>query len=548
MASLEKRLQNPDYKTWVKAGVCLGFVKTGLEQFADEKSRLFHKGILNQLQSTGNPSSQNVCSQAKVLKGKTTCCYNCQCYVDEIDRQNNYCFKFQPGNWSNSDTQLWPKDPWEMAKVFMNPGQKAAQRSPFDTDLSGILNFIDHCSIAKGDIVNTFNISKVRDGRNSVMHSASMTLAHSDFIKFTDAMIDLLEDPGALGKMADAQQAVKNIQAVRLADFHISKEAEFKVLTQKSEALQLKLKLLQKEVLKIRTETAIIGLETKKNTKDLKELEQTNDENVSQLKHQIEAMQVHEDEVCASLVSLKKKIEEDKDLREEMQIQVEDIENSLIEIKPKLKETIQDISLIRDRLDALENQSKFQKEQGTILMSRQATLEDRESVIEEQVHELQTASSMLGSISWKEYSQEVEKLQEYLVEEYKRIGFEISLSPIYEGLNNDVMRVSIDELYTDLTIVKLEKKEEVALRSYKEIFCTKGKKNRTIFVKGEAGVRKSTWCMQLLYIWSKLHDKNYHYDYTRDISNSSNSVTTDIEEALSLFDLLIFVPLRIYRR
>ena len=161
MTSLEERLQDPDYKAWVKAGVCLGFVKAGLEQFAVDRSTVFHQGVLNQLQNKGNPSIQNVCSQATVRRGRVSCCYNCQCFVDEIDSQNNYSFKFQQGNWDNSDIQLWPKDPWEMAKVFMNPGQKATQKSPADTDLSGILNFIDHCCIAKRDIVNAFNISKV---------------------------------------------------------------------------------------------------------------------------------------------------------------------------------------------------------------------------------------------------------------------------------------------------------------------------------------------------------------------------------------------------
>ena len=56
--------------------------------------------------------------------------------------------------------------------------------------------------------------SQVRDSRNKVMHSSSMKLSHSDFINFVDAMIDLLEDPGPLGKMPGAQEAVRNIQEV----------------------------------------------------------------------------------------------------------------------------------------------------------------------------------------------------------------------------------------------------------------------------------------------------------------------------------------------
>ena len=132
------------------------------------------------------------------------------------------------------------------------------------------------------------------------------------------------------------------------------------------------------------------------------------------------------------------------------------------------------------------------------------------------------------------------------------MGFEISLSPIYEGLNEDVMKVDIDSLYTDLVIVKDEKKEEVPLRSYKEIFHKNEKRNRTIIIKGEAGVGKSTWCMQLVYIWSKLHDKNCEGTRGTERGNHSTanardkrgSVKQDIEEALYTFKLLIYVPLR----
>ena len=189
MATLKQRLHDPGYKAWIKAGLCLGFVKTGLEDFADQSSKIFHQGVLNQLRNSGNTSYNSVCNQATIRRGKVSCCNNCQCFVEEIDIQNQKCFKFQQGNWDNSDIQLWPKEPWEMAKVFMNPGQKATQRSPVDTDLSGILNFIDHCVVAKRGIVNTYNISKVwkvgkkariRNRYNRIPHPAPNTKRKRD--------------------------------------------------------------------------------------------------------------------------------------------------------------------------------------------------------------------------------------------------------------------------------------------------------------------------------------------------------------------------------
>ena len=48
------------------------------------------------------------------------------------------------------------------------------------------------------------------------MHSASMTLSQTDFTKFTSAIIDLLEDPGTLGKSNSAQETLKEIRNVSI--------------------------------------------------------------------------------------------------------------------------------------------------------------------------------------------------------------------------------------------------------------------------------------------------------------------------------------------
>ena len=137
-------------------------------------------------------------------------------------------------------------------------------------------------------------------------------------------------------------------------------------------------------------------------------------------------------------------------------------------------------------------------------------------------------------------------LQEALIEEYKRIGFEVPLSPIYDGLNDDLLKVNIDELYTDLVIEVRDKKERVPLKSYKDIFRMKGRTNRTIFLKGEAGVGKTTWCNRLLHAWVKTHDKNRGKsgDDAAPTSEALSDNVKDLEEAISQFDYLFLVPLR----
>ena len=138
---------------------------------------------------------------------------------------------------------------------------------------------------------------------------------------------------------------------------------------------------------------------------------------------------------------------------------------------------------------------------------------------------------------------ECESLKQDLLEEYRRIHSKVSLSPIYEGLNADVLQVPVEELYTDVTIVRPDKKKDVALTSYKEMIQTKGTRNKTIFMKGEAGVGKSTWCMQLVNAWCKAHCKNSNHP-SKETSEPIQSIHKEMEDVMSQFEYLIFVQLR----
>ena len=166
MASLEDRLADKEYKYWVKAGICLSYVKSGLEVFAEERSKKTHDYVNANCIGSNQPG--NICNHARIeynrRAGKwiSNCCNDCQKYVDEIVKLQVPPFTFNKYNWQNSNIHQWPTDAWEMMKVFMNPGQKVYQKSPKETDLSGLINFIDHCSVPNVDIQNKINISQVR--------------------------------------------------------------------------------------------------------------------------------------------------------------------------------------------------------------------------------------------------------------------------------------------------------------------------------------------------------------------------------------------------
>ena len=196
MASLKERLTDNEYKTWIKVGLCLISTKKGLEKFADERSKKTHAFVKTEVEKKAVAKTfdgdiiamTNICTYAKVVTDKKCgwslgCCKDCNIYVEEIvklckqqaPRQSP--FKLELSNWRNSKVHLWPSEPWEIAKVYMNKGQKEFQKNANDTDLSGLLNFIDHCSIPWVDIQNKDNIAKVespcRDHTQMILHECS---------------------------------------------------------------------------------------------------------------------------------------------------------------------------------------------------------------------------------------------------------------------------------------------------------------------------------------------------------------------------------------
>ena len=167
MATLDQRLQDTDYKFWMKGGLCLAFVKQGLEKFADERSQKLHNYVKSALPNNCT-AFHNLCGHVnkvsfdKTLKKWTLgCCSDCDAYTDVLVRLYSSHGSLKQNNWKNTNVQLWPYDHWNMAKIYMNEGQKPFQTISKDTDLIGILNFLENCSIPKVDIQNAHLLSEV---------------------------------------------------------------------------------------------------------------------------------------------------------------------------------------------------------------------------------------------------------------------------------------------------------------------------------------------------------------------------------------------------
>ena len=188
MATLDERLKDDDYRHWVKAVLCLQYTKDGLISFACKKSQDLHNAVLAQMRQSGNPSADGVCSTARIdfRRKAITCCANCNAFLIEAQK---YCSRTL--NLNNFDITDLHNQPWQLAKLFMNPGQDVNNTIPGQTDLSGILNFLDHCALAKTAILNTAKINAVSNSiYNSTMLStfeyctlAKMAILNTTYIK-----------------------------------------------------------------------------------------------------------------------------------------------------------------------------------------------------------------------------------------------------------------------------------------------------------------------------------------------------------------------------
>ena len=168
MSSLKDRLQNPDYINWVKAGLCLIHTKSGLDEFVNTASQSLHQTILTNIVPALASSAQPVCGIAIKRQTLTTICAPphpyCNGFLTEVLRHGidpTHKFTVRPGNLANCNVQQWHKQHWEVAKLFMNSGQQSTQTNSYQTDMSGILNFISHCAVPRRKMTNVYLVDGV---------------------------------------------------------------------------------------------------------------------------------------------------------------------------------------------------------------------------------------------------------------------------------------------------------------------------------------------------------------------------------------------------
>ena len=162
----KQQLKNPKYRSWVKAGLGLKYVKEGLEPFCNDIVNQQHTDILDnvkrkhglttvtcgtcnlrtlqpdhvRIKHAGCPLQQKDCN-CQYPKGKILCPNNvCGAIYDEVI--NLHSSRPPCPNWKNTDVGLWCSDPWAIAKCFINAPGYSQKSTASELDTTALLHVL----------------------------------------------------------------------------------------------------------------------------------------------------------------------------------------------------------------------------------------------------------------------------------------------------------------------------------------------------------------------------------------------------------------------
>ena len=138
------RFKEPQYINWVKLGQALKCVTEGLAPFCKDVIEKFHNTLKEKL---GNKTCNAGCVAKDIRLKKKSWSVSCG---------NNVCNKWLEAiapqlhthqcGWENRIVNEWPKECWQIAKVFMGPGQDRSNVDPHKTDALGLLQLMISCT------------------------------------------------------------------------------------------------------------------------------------------------------------------------------------------------------------------------------------------------------------------------------------------------------------------------------------------------------------------------------------------------------------------
>ncbi|KAI0240751.1 hypothetical protein LSAT2_008470 [Lamellibrachia satsuma] len=252
------RFQDPDYVNWVKAGQALLCTAEGMYTLCEDPIKRYHLDLHRKFprQPCSGPCREealcNVCAKRRGEWKKDV--------ISQLTPRTVPC-------WMNTDKSKWETDAWEIAKVFMGPGQGAFRAGAADTDPIGLLQLVLNCQLFTTCISNRQSFDDVKEIRNKMFHSANLKLTNTEMKDHIKAMTTLLEDPAQLKNDSNAKAAVQQLQQIEALPLEANDsrviQSERTLWTQKIEWISNQQSVAKEEVEEIMNYvTAVFGRET----------------------------------------------------------------------------------------------------------------------------------------------------------------------------------------------------------------------------------------------------------------------------------------------
>ncbi|XP_062383788.1 uncharacterized protein si:ch211-91p5.3 isoform X2 [Sardina pilchardus] len=169
------RFRDDNYRNWLKTTETLNTLRVGLRSFLENETETYHSSLQQKL---GNRLKGATCqNKCDGKQNKKPSCEVCTPWTKEI-LANHTCAKGIV-YWKNCFPHLWPKNKWEVAKVYMPQGHR--EHAIYDHfDIAALLNLMGHCTHFS-KFIKDQHTSKVINVRNCVMHSPDFTMSQQDF-------------------------------------------------------------------------------------------------------------------------------------------------------------------------------------------------------------------------------------------------------------------------------------------------------------------------------------------------------------------------------
>ncbi|KAM9349667.1 uncharacterized protein CXorf38 homolog isoform 2-T2 [Symphorus nematophorus] len=177
LEELAVRLNDREYKNWLKAARCLQILREGLHPFISHHMRAFHGDLLNRNTLLRTPCQTACRPRGTKLSSLCRACSEWQTVILRHHRQPDATV-----NWDNCFPPHWRTDHWELAKAYMPRGQ-GKKTGADQCDASALLNLINYC-----DYFQSVDLKRVRE-----MLTVDLSICVSGLDRMDSAELDGLE-------------------------------------------------------------------------------------------------------------------------------------------------------------------------------------------------------------------------------------------------------------------------------------------------------------------------------------------------------------------